>query len=73
MQGVKPMADSLAITHGHANVDEPMRAASDERIDGLRVREFVCACGFVTAVLNRVEDEEPGARWPLVLQPLSQA
>jgi hypothetical protein len=45
-----------------------MRAVDDDRVDGLRVREYACACGFVAAVLSRVEDEDPGTTWPYAFQ-----
>ena len=52
------------MTHAHGEGHQAMLAVDDERIDGLRVREYTCGCGFSAAVLNRVEDEEPSERWP---------
>jgi hypothetical protein len=61
-------ADEVVVTHAHGEADQAMQAVDDERIDGLRVREYTCACGFSAAVLNRVEDEEPSERWPFRFQ-----
>ena len=58
------MTDELLLTHRHEETQEPMHDVRDGRIDGLRVREYACGCGFGAAVLSRAEDEEPGARWP---------
>jgi hypothetical protein len=41
-----------------------MRHEDDERIDGLRLREYSCDCGFSAAVLTRMETERPGTSWP---------
>ena len=58
------MSDEVQVTHHHADDEEPMNRVDDGRIDGLRVRQYSCACGFTAAVLSRVEDEEPGVSWP---------
>lgn len=62
------MTDEVQLTHRHGDSEEPMNAVDDGRIDGLRVREFACSCGFAAAVLSRVEDEEPGVAWPFKFQ-----
>jgi hypothetical protein len=71
MNGAPRSSDHVAVTHAHGGGDQPMQAVDDERIDGLRVREYTCVCGFTAAVLNRVEDEEPGAKWPFNFRPTS--
>jgi hypothetical protein len=63
------MTDEVQLTHRHGDTEEPMNTVDDGRIDGLRVREFTCSCGFAAAVLSRVEDQEPGVSWPYKFQP----
>ena len=58
------MSDEVQVTHHHGDNEEPMNAVDDGRIDGLRVRQYACECGFAAAVLSRVEDQEQGASWP---------
>ena len=59
------MIDEVLVTHRHDDGDEPMTPVDDDRVDGLRVREFTCRrCGFAAGVLSRVEDEQQGASWP---------
>jgi hypothetical protein len=58
------MSDEVQVTHHHSDNEEPMNAVDDGRIDGLRVRQYACECGFAAAVLSRVEDQEQGASWP---------
>ena len=41
-----------------------MQHVDDERIDGLKLREYACSCGFTAAVLTRVAEEQPGQSWP---------
>jgi hypothetical protein len=41
-----------------------MEHQGDERIDGLQLREYACACGFSAAVLTRVAEEQQGVSWP---------
>jgi hypothetical protein len=62
------MTDEVQVTHRHGDNEEPMNPVDDGRIDGLRVRQYACACGFAAAVLNRVEDQEQGASWPYRFQ-----
>ena len=56
------------MVHRHEDEERPMRHLDDERIDGLRVREYTCDCGYIAAVLTRVRDEVPSERWPFSLQ-----
>jgi hypothetical protein len=58
------MADEILISHRHPDGDQPMSAVGEQRIDGLRVRQFSCDCGFGAAILSRVEEMEPGVSWP---------
>ena len=58
------MIDEVGMTHRHADGERPMRHQDDERIDGLRLREFSCECGYSAAVLTKTEAERPGASWP---------
>ena len=58
------MTDEVRITHRHGDDDEPMDAVDDGRIDGLRVRQYTCRCGFAAALLSPVEDQKPGLSWP---------
>jgi hypothetical protein len=66
---VQPMTDEVQVTHRHGDDDEPMNPVDDGRIDGLRVRQYACTCGFAAAVLSRIEDQEPGMTWPYTFQP----
>lgn len=56
--------DQLEITHRHADGAFEMSHVDDERIDGLRLREYSCSCGFTAAVLTRVAEEQQGQSWP---------
>jgi hypothetical protein len=58
------MIDEVGMTHRHADGERPMRYQDDERIDGLRLREYSCDCGFSAAVLTRVPEEHQGESWP---------
>ena len=58
------MSDEVAMIHRHADDERPMRYQDDERIDGLRLREYACDCGYSAAVLTRSESERPGPSWP---------
>jgi hypothetical protein len=62
------MTDEVQVTHRHGDNEEPMNPVDDGRIDGLRVRQYACTCGFVAAMLSRIEDQEPGLTWPYTLQ-----
>jgi hypothetical protein len=63
------MSDEVQVTHRHDDNEEPMNRVDDGRIDGLRVRQYACDCGFAAAILSRVEDQEPGLTWPYRFQP----
>jgi hypothetical protein len=65
---VQPMTDEVQVTHRHGDDEEPMNPVDDGRIDGLRVRQYACGCGFAAAVLSRVEDQDPGVAWPFKFQ-----
>jgi hypothetical protein len=68
------MIDEVGMIHRHDDGEQPMRYQDDERIDGLRLREYSCDCGFSAAVLTKVEAEQPGRSWPFSFrspQPLS--
>jgi hypothetical protein len=56
--------DEVGMNHRHDDGERPMRHEDDERIDGLRLREYSCDCGFSAAVLTRVDSERQGASWP---------
>ncbi len=56
--------DQLAMTHRHADGEFEMAHVDDERIDGLRLRQYACSCGFTAAVLTRVAEEQQGQSWP---------
>ncbi len=58
------MIDEVGMIHRHADGERPMRHEVDKRIDGLRLREYACECGFSAAVLTKVDAERPGQRWP---------
>ncbi len=58
------MIDEVGMIHRHDDGERPMRHEDDERIDGLRLREYSCDCGFSAAVLTRVDREHPGTSWP---------
>jgi hypothetical protein len=58
------MIDEVDMIHRHADGERTMRFQDDERIDGLRLREFSCDCGFSAAVLTRMESESQGSSWP---------
>jgi len=62
------MTDEVLVAHRHIDTEEPMKHVDDDRVDGLRVREYTCICGFGAAVLSRVDDEEQGASWPFTLR-----
>lgn len=62
------MTDQVAITHRHADGEKTMNHADDERIDGLRLREYTCPCGFSLAVLTRVAEEQQGHSWPFAFR-----
>jgi hypothetical protein len=61
---VADMTDNVAMIHRHDDDERPMRHIEDERIDGLRLRQYSCDCGFAAAVLTKVEEEHQGASWP---------
>jgi hypothetical protein len=61
--------DDVALTHAHSDIEQAMHPVGDDRIDGLRVREFACACGFAAALLSRVDDIDPGPSWPYAFPP----
>lgn len=69
MNQFEPLVDEVLVTHAHGDAQQEMRPVDDDRVDGLRVREYACTCGFVAAVLSRVEDQEPGTTWPYAFQP----
>jgi hypothetical protein len=59
------MTDQLLVQHRHDEGDQHvMQHVDDERIDGLKLREYTCTCGFTAAVLTRVPEEQPGHSWP---------
>ena len=58
------MTDQVAVTHRHADREQPMRHIEDERIDGLQLRQYTCTCGFSAALLTTVSEEPQGERWP---------
>jgi hypothetical protein len=59
------MSDDVRMHHHHAEDGEQvMQHVDAERIDGLKLREYTCSCGFTAAVLTRVEEELPGQSWP---------
>jgi hypothetical protein len=58
------MSDEVGMNHRHADGERPMRHDDDERIDGLRLREFSCDCGYSAAVLTRMDSEQQGKSWP---------
>ncbi len=62
------MTEQVSIRHRHDDGEEPMLHVDDERIDGLRLREFTCRCGFSAAVLTRVAEERQGERWPFAFR-----
>jgi hypothetical protein len=62
------MSNEVMVAHRHVDTEEQMKHVEDERIDGLRVSEYTCSCGFGAAVLSRVDDEEQGMSWPYVLK-----
>ena len=64
MKQIERLVDEVSLAHAHGDEQYEMYAADDNRIDGLRVREYTCMCGFAAAVLSRVEDEQPGPKWP---------
>jgi hypothetical protein len=61
------MTDEVMLAHRHVDTEEPMRHVEDERVDGLRVSEYACSCGFGAALLSRVDEEQQGASWPYAL------
>jgi hypothetical protein len=68
MNQFQGVVDEVLVTHTHGDAQQEMRPVDDDRVDGLRVREYACSCGFVAAVLSRVEDEQPGTTWPYAFQ-----
>ena len=58
------MTNEVMLAHRHVDTDEPMRHVEDERVDGLRVSEYTCSCGFGAAVLSRVDEEKQGPAGP---------
>jgi hypothetical protein len=70
MSQLQGVAGEVLVSHSHGDGHEEMRPVDDDRVDGLRVREYSCTCGFVAAVLSRVDDEEPGASWPYAFAPV---
>jgi hypothetical protein len=58
------MNDDVTISHSHADGEQPMDHVSDERVDGLRLQEYTCSCGFSAAILTRVTEERQGQSWP---------
>ena len=63
-----PMTDEVTVIHRHGDGEQPMLPVGDDHVDGLRVREFACSCGFGTAVLSKVESESQGASWPYTMR-----
>ena len=61
---VADMTDNVAMIHRHDDDERPMHHIEDERIDGLRLRQYSCDCGFAAAVLTKVEEEHQGTSWP---------
>jgi hypothetical protein len=57
--------DAVVIQHRHDDFERPMAPVDDSRVDGLRVRQFSCECGFGAAILSRNDPEEPGSSWPI--------
>lgn len=68
MENLKAMTDEVVVTHRHEDGDEPMAPAGDDRVDGLRLREYACGCGFGAAILSRIEDQTPGASRPFAFR-----
>lgn len=62
------MVDEVAMVHRHDDGERQMRHLDDERIDGLRLREFTCDCGYSVAVLTRVQEEQQGKSWPFAFR-----
>lgn len=59
------MEDEIVLTHRHDDAERHQMAAGNEsRVDGLRVREYECPCGFSAAVLSRTTEEQIGPSWP---------
>ena len=62
------MSEQVLITHQHDDGEQPMEHVDDERIDGLRLRQYACGCGFTAAVLTRVAEERQGESWPFAFR-----
>lgn len=59
------MEDEILITHQHRDTERHRMAPGNEStVDGLRVREYECPCGFSAALLSRNRDVDPGPSWP---------
>jgi hypothetical protein len=58
------LTDHVLMQHRHDEGEQHMQHVDDERIDGLKLREYTCSCGFTAAVLTRVAEEQPGHSWP---------
>jgi len=58
------MVEEVGMMHRHADEERPMRHVGDERVDGLRLREYTCECGYSAAVLTRVAEQQQGQSWP---------
>jgi len=63
-----PKTDEVTLIHRHDDGEQSMTPVSDDHVDGLRVREYACTCGFGTAVLSKVESEQQGASWPYTMR-----
>jgi hypothetical protein len=72
MNEIHASVDEVIINHRHGDAPTEMSTVDDERVDGLRVREYACSCGFAAAVLSRVDGEEPGKGWPFVMHQASR-
>ena len=62
------MIDEVGMIHRHSDGERLMRYQDDERIAGLRLREYSCDCGFSAAVLTKVDTEVPGKSWPFAFR-----
>lgn len=58
------MTNDVTVTHQHADEERAMQHVEDERVDGVRLRQYACDCGYTAAVLTRLEQERVGASWP---------
>jgi hypothetical protein len=58
------MPDEIDLHHRHPDTERRMAPGEDSRVDGLRVRQYECDCGYAAAVLSPVDEEEQGQSWP---------